>query len=200
MRKFGYLMFLVAIFLFGSSINAYGYQEEGNGGPVYGPEFELEYMAPADEHCRDIDTISLNIFKESHNNGRAAFYKGIILTRAWGDMTRLGVTSDCAAYGIGPIYLVRLGVMKWNTAALYLDMSGALILWDDNFPTNGDIYDFMWRIGPKFSCQIGEYTLNIGYKLMHVSNGQWDWSRMEPTEHNPSYNARGFSLTVVHDF
>ncbi len=202
MRKFVCLIFLLTLLVTGSPVTTFGFPEEEKGGLIaYGPEFELEYLAPTAERRRDIDTISFNILKEDHDHGRVGFYKGITLTRAWGEMTRLGVTSHCEAYGIGPTYLMRIGVKKWDKAALFLDMSGALILWDKKFPTNGDIYDFMWRIGPKFSYQIGKRTfLNIGYKLMHVSNGQWNWSSMEPSPHNPSYNAKGFSLAIVHSF
>lgn len=206
MCKFGCFIFIIFLFLFGLPINTYGYQgEENRGLIIYGPEveleFELEYLVSTGNSNRDIDTVSLNILKESHDNGSVAFYKGITITRAWGDMTRLGVTSDCEAYGIGPTYLVRIRVMEGDNAALFFDMSGALIFYDKDFPTNGDFYNFMWRIGPKFSYQIGEHTLlNIGYKLMHVSNGQWHWSTMKPSEHNPSYNAKGLSLTIEHCF
>lgn len=118
-----------------------------------------------------------------------------------GEIYPFGGDQPLHAYGIGPTYLVRIGIKEWDTAELFFDMSGALIIWDKHFPTNGNMYDFMWRIGPKFSYQIGEYTiLTIGYKLMHVSNGQWNWSTMESSEHNPSYNSKGLSFTIVNRF
>jgi lipid A 3-O-deacylase len=201
MRKFGYLIFMTALFLISLPMNTYGYPSEAKEGlTAEKTEFEMEYLVPTGER-RDIDTISLNIFKEVRNNGRVAFYNGITLTHAWGDMTQSGVKSDCAAYGIGPTYLVRIGVKEWDNAAFSFDMSGALIFYDKDFPNNGDFYNFMWRIGPKFSYRIAEYMiLNIGYILMHVSNGQLYWPELTGTAHNPAYNAKGLSLTVVYCF
>ena len=77
-----------------------------------------------------------------------------------------------------------------------------MIFWNRDFPTNGTFYDFMWRVGPRLSCLIGEKTvLNIGYKVMHVSNGQWEWDGLKTdgkaTEHNPSWNAKGITVTIV---
>jgi lipid A 3-O-deacylase len=201
MHKLGYFIFVTALFLISLPMNAYGYSSETKEGLIAdGTEFEMEYLVPTGER-RDIDTISLNILKEDHYHGRVAVYKGITFTHAWGDMNRWGVKSNCDAYGIGPTYLARIGVMEWDNAAFFFDMSGALIFYNKNFPTNGDFYNFMWRIGPKFSCRIGEHRiLNIGYILMHVSNGQLYWPELTGTEHNPAYNARGLSLTVVDCF
>jgi lipid A 3-O-deacylase len=202
MRKFGYFLFMLIFLLIGSSIYTYGYQESENRDLVaYKPEFEWEYLVPTSVSRRDIDTISLNILEESRSTAHVAIYKGITFTRAWGNMTRFGVTSDCGAFGIGPTYLMRIRVKKWDTATFFWDMSGALIFYNKDFPNNGDFYNFMWRIGPILRCQIGEHTLlNIGYKLMHVSNGQLYWPELTGTPHNPAYNAKGLSLAIVHCF
>ncbi|HBE77442.1 MAG TPA: hypothetical protein DDW65_06610 [Firmicutes bacterium] len=201
MHKFGYLISLTVLLLIGLPMNGYGYPSKAAEGLIAdGTEFEMEYMIPTGER-RDIDTISLNIIKEDHYNGSVALYNGITLTHAWGDMTRSGVTSDCAAYGIGPTYLVRIGVKEWNAAAFFLDLSGALIFYDKHFPSNGEFYNFMWRIGPMFSCRIGEHFLfDVGYKWMHVSNGQLYWPELTGTAHNPAYNAKGLSISIVHCF
>jgi hypothetical protein len=53
-----------------------------------------------------------------------------------------------------------------------LDMSGGFIVYDKTFPAEGRYYNFMWRIGPRFIYKISENSsVNIGYMLMHVSNG-----------------------------
>lgn len=202
MHKYTYLIMLTTLFLIGSPITTHGYHgEKKDALSAPGLEYELEYLVSTGNSNRHIDTVSFNLLKKSHQKGRLAFYKGMTITRAWGEMSRLGVTSSCEAWGIGPTYLMRINVKKWDKAALFLDMSGALIFWDTHFPTNGDIYDFMWRIGPKFCYFIDEDTvLTLGYKLMHVSNGQWNWSSMEPTDNNPSYNAQGLSLMIMHYF
>ncbi|HBF38606.1 MAG TPA: hypothetical protein DDW50_14965 [Firmicutes bacterium] len=98
-----------------------------------------------------------------------------------------------------------MGYSSGDVVALYFDMSGAVIFWNKDFPTRGDFYDFMWQVGPKLCCQVGEKTvLNIGYKWMHISNEQWEWQGLktdfQATENNPSYNAKGITLTMVHYF
>jgi lipid A 3-O-deacylase len=127
-----------------------------------------------------------------------------------GDMTRNDVYSKCDAYGIGPTGMIRLRLMGLNfmgysegdVIELSFDMSGAVIFWNKDFPPGGDFYDFMWRVGPKLSCLIGAKTvLNVGYKWMHVSNGQWEWHGLKTdgtaTEHNPAWNAKGITVTIV---
>jgi hypothetical protein len=70
------------------------------------------------------------------------------------------------------------------------DMSGGFILYDKAFPAEGRSYNFMWRMGPRFIYKISENSsVNIGYMLMHVSNGL--------KTHNPGYNAHGVSLGLV---
>ena len=139
--------------------------------------------------------------RATRSAGSIAFYRGITITRAWGDMTRYGITSECDAFGIGPTYLMRIGLKQWQKASFSLEMSSALIFYDENFPTGGDFYDFMWRIGPKFGYRITEdILLIIGYKLMHVSNGQLYWPELKGTARNPAYNAQGWSISVVRCF
>jgi lipid A 3-O-deacylase len=209
MRKFCVSLFITTFLLIAVLTNAYGYLENRDTQT----EVELEYFAPLRETARDIDTLAVNIQKVNYADDFVSVHSGLTVTRAWGDMTRRGVHSNCDAWGIGPTGLIRLRLMGLNflgysggdVIELSLDMSGALIFWDNNFPTNGDFYDFMWRVGPKLSCLIGKKTvLNIGYKVMHVSNGQWEWHGLKTsgrgTEHNPSWNAKGITVTVVKYF
>jgi long-subunit fatty acid transport protein len=54
----------------------------------------------------------------------------------------------------------------------------------------------MWRIGPNFIYQINDnLQIDIGYKLMHVSNRQQ--SNSPASSHNPSYNAGGITLSFT---
>jgi lipid A 3-O-deacylase len=210
MRKFCLLILITIFLLIVGPTNAFGYLE--NRDTQF--ETELEYFSPLHEKNRDIDTISLNLQKVDYADDFISVHSGLIITRAWGDMTRRDVYSKCDAYGIGPSGLIRLRLMGLNflgysggdVVELSFDMSGAVIFWNKNFPTNGDFYDFMWQVGPKLSCLIGERTvLNIGYKWMHVSNGQWEWHNFcetdfKATNSNPSYNAKGITLTIVNYF
>lgn len=183
------------VLLMCSPEKSYGYEGETFGSKS---EIELEYLIPV-EKVREIDTLSLNILKENSHDDRLSFYRGVTITRAWGNSIHLGVTRDSSAFGIGPVYLMRYQLLQNNWSTLSFDMSGGLIFYNEDFPAGGDFYNFMWRIGPKFTCQIDDnLLLNIGYKLMHVSNGQWSGS--SETSHNPAYNAGGFSLSITRLF
>jgi Lipid A 3-O-deacylase (PagL). len=75
-----------------------------------------------------------------------------------------------------------------------VDMSGGFVIYNKKFPTGGEYYNFMWRIGPQFIYKISENSsVNIGYMIMHVSNGGLKTN-------NPSYNAHGVSLGFVTNF
>jgi hypothetical protein len=68
-----------------------------------------------------------------------------------------------------------------------LDMSGGFIVYDKVFPAEGRHYNFMWRIGPQLIYRVNETSsVNIGYMLVHVSNGF--------KTHNPGNDARGISF------
>jgi lipid A 3-O-deacylase len=210
MRKICLVVFIATFLLNVGQISAFGYLEKRDTEP----DIELEYFTPQHEKDRNIDTISLNLQKINYADDFLSVYSGITITRAWGDMTRQDVYSECDAYGIGPTGLIRLRLLGLNflgysggsSVELSLDMSGSVIFWNKNFPTGGDFYDFMWRVGPKLSYLIWERTvLNVGYKWMHVSNGQWEWQDFyktsgKGTKHNPSYNAKGISLTIIKAF
>jgi hypothetical protein len=175
-------------------------------------EMELEYFGPFFKSERDPDmyTASLNLQKVNYADDFVSVHSGWTVTRAWGTMESDGVHSKCNAWGIGPTGMIRLRLMGLNflgysegdVAELSIDMSGAVIFWNKDFPTGGDFYDFMWRVGPKLSCLIGENTvLNVGYKWMHVSNGQWEWhdfkTDFQGTKNNPAWNGKGITVTIV---
>jgi lipid A 3-O-deacylase len=209
MRKFSLFIVIAVSLLIVNATNAFGYLETRDTQT----EMELEYFSPLHEKDRDIDTATLNLQKVDYADDFVSVHSGFTVTRAWGNMTRNNVYSECDAWGIGPSGLIRLRLMGLNflgysggdVVALYFDMSGAVIFWNKDFPTGGDFYDFMWQVGPKLSCLVGEKTvLNIGYKWMHISNGQWEWqglkTNFQATENNPSYNSKGITLTMVHYF
>jgi lipid A 3-O-deacylase len=206
MRKLYLVAIITTFLLLSSAANAFGYLEAQDTQA----ELELEYFAPLHENSRDIKTATLNLQSVHYADDFLSVHSGWTITRAWGDMDRRGVQSSCNAWGIGPSGQIRLRLMGFNflgysggdLAELSLDMSGAVIIWNKDFPTGGDFYDFMWRVGPKLSCLIGEHTvLNIGYKIMHVSNGQWEWhdgkTDFKATDRNPSWNAKGLTITIV---
>ena len=155
-------------------------------------EIEWEYLTPV-EQARQIDTLTLNISQECSHNNHFSIYRGLSITQAWGNLEHLGMIKDTSAFGLGPVYLIRYEPFQRPHALFSLDMSGGLIFYNQNFPTGGDFYNFMWRIGPKFIYQMDDnLSFTIGYTLMHVSNGQT--SNSSTTSHNPAYNAGGIPL------
>ncbi len=158
-------------------------------------EWEIEYLTPYDKD-RQIDTISFNALRQSGmtksgwNN-----YRGITLTRAWGEINRTTIDPDSSAFGIGPTFLTRKALWQQGKAIVYWDASVALIFYSQDFPAGGDFYNFMWRLGPKLTYAINtETSWEVAYKAMHVSNGQI--SHRDPSP-NPSYNAGGFTVGIL---
>ncbi|MBP2651615.1 MAG: Lipid 3-O-deacylase-related protein [Firmicutes bacterium] len=160
-------------------------------------EMEWEYLTPIDND-RDVTTLSLNILKKiPAKKSNFSSYRGITITRPRGEISLNGETRDSSAVGIGPVYMIRYEPFQSGRMAFSLDMSGGLLLYDKKFPAGGRNYNFMWRIGPQLIYKIGEnYSVNIGYKLMHVSNGGTIFGK----GHNPSYDAKGFSLGILTHF
>lgn len=155
-------------------------------------EVTVDYLKPTAAD-RDINTVSLHVLEKISQNKQRSVYRGITVTRPYGHSEKDGVVRDSSAVGVGPTYMIRNEFWqagKWRGA---VDMSGSFIIYDKSFPAEGRSFNFMWRIGPQFSYQFNQDTsLNLGYMLMHVSNGC--------KSQNPSYNARGFSLGLVSHF
>jgi lipid A 3-O-deacylase len=196
-RKIGLFGVVFLSFMLGMS------QEIFSQGPEQSPvlsgevETELEYLEPIDKD-RQIRTISFNILVPSHKKWKSfVFYKGLTITRSWGDVDRWGlIDPDSSAFGIGPFYLARKQWWQWQNWQLITDFSGGFILYSDNFPAGGTTYNFMWRLGPRLTYKTGNKTSwNFGYTLMHVSNGKMEFRDPSP---NPGYNAGGFTISMNH--
>ena len=79
--------------------------------------------------------------------------------------------------------------------SISLDINEALILYTSHFPAGGDIYNFMHRLGGAICYRITKRDkISLGGRWMHVSNGQGF------NEHNPSYQAAGANIGVIHYF
>jgi len=157
-------------------------------------ELDWDYLTHANFKDRYIDTVSLHVLENISKKNNRSIYRGITITRPYGYIINENQqTKDSSAVGIGPVYMIRSE--KRVSGKLYeaLDMSGGVIVYDKTFPAEGRDYNFMWRIGPRFIYKISENSsVNIGYMLMHVSNGF--------RNHNPGYNAQGFSVGFVEKF
>lgn len=156
-------------------------------------ELDWDYLTPFTSN-RDIDTVSLHIFKKISEKNHRSVYRGITITRPYGSIDFTKQNQDSSAVGIGPVYMIRNEKELSGKLSAALDLSGGFIVYDKIFPAGGRYYNFMWRVGPQFVYKTSENSsVNIGYMLMHVSNGGLGG-------HNPSYNAHGVSLGFVTNF
>lgn len=160
----------------------------------------IEYFHPA-KRDRNITTININAYypvKDLNARGLSV-YAGLTATHAYGDIIQLEgdlglgtlreVQYDNVATGAGPVILTDLCLLSSDQFSLKLDASGGIIFYNKDFPAGGDRYNFMWRAGPVLNLTVGDgQNMGIGYRWMHVSNGQG----LGPQ--NPSYDAQGFSL------
>lgn len=157
-------------------------------------EMDWDYLTHAHFRDRYIDTVSLHILENISKKNNRSIYRGITVTRPYGYLINDNQqTKDSSAVGIGPVYMIRNEKDLSGKLSAALDMSGGFIVYDKKFPAGGEYYNFMWRIGPQLIYKAGDNSsVNIGYMLMHVSNGL--------RTHNPSYNAQGISLGFVTKF
>jgi len=170
---------------------------------VHADGCQLELEAERLSHLnvqRDIDTSSLNLFyrKGQSTSGKWMYYSGATFTYAQGSIETWNASFQkekyqSSALGVGPVLLARYEPLTCNKILFNADMSLGLIFYNKDFPSGGDFYNFMWRLGPNLSYQIKpSFTANLGYRLMHVSNGQ--------STHNPSYNGKGFTVSITKSF
>lgn len=156
-------------------------------------ELDWDYLIPVSSN-RDIDTVSLHILEKISETNHRSVYRGITITRPYGSIDLKQQNQDSSAVGVGPVYMVRNEKDLSGKLSAAFDMSGGFIVYDKIFPAGGRYYNFMWRFGPQFIYKFNKNaSLNIGYMLMHVSNGGFKG-------HNPSYNAHGVSLGFVTNF
>ncbi len=198
MRNLIYLIMAFNILLIGAAEKSYGYiQKDGTNQSIpMKSQFEREYdFMDSINHDRDISTVSLNLLKKTSENDKWSFCKGLTVTRPEGEISYKGEILESTAVGIGPVGLARYRLREFDKLSVSFDMSGALIFYSEKFPAGGRHYNFMWRIGPKFIYQISEnFLINLGYKLMHVSNGSLSGY------HNPAYDSKGISLSLMKFF
>ena len=162
----------------------------------YKIEAGCAYLIPIHAN-RQIQTINAHIMagKQFFKKIHLALYSGIIVTYAWGHIVQLNdfyeeVAHENSAFGAGPLFLLRFEPFVVNRIALGIDASGVIAFYTKHFPAGGDFYNFMWRIGPILSIKMNNgYTLGMGYRWMHVSNGQGLGPR------NPSYEGEGPFIT-----
>jgi len=164
-------------------------------------EFGLEYYTPSHWN-RQIKTINLNglIGKEFIHSIGLQIFAGATITQAWGNTIMVNELLkeeqyETSAMGIGPVILIRLQPLTIGNFAFSIDAAGGIILYNKSFPPRGDIYNFMFRLGGTIAFYVSDnYSLNLGLRRMHISNGQGVGS------FNPFYEGEGLSLDLSRHF
>ncbi|EGO65126.1 acyloxyacyl hydrolase [Acetonema longum] len=156
-------------------------------------QIELWDYTTSNDNERDLDTTSLHILRQISATDHRTLYRGITITRPRGDIFWDDETHNSSAVGAGPVYLLRYEQPQSGKLSAALDVSGGILLYNKKFPYGGQYYNFMWRIGPQLIYRMNEHSyINIGYTLMHVSNGL--------RTHNPGYDSHGISWGFVAKF
>ncbi len=161
----------------------------------------LEYMAPYDA-SRMIRTVTMDLYPSVQFFKRVHLSIGVGLTTtyAWGNIIQFGknfqeVTMQTAAFGIGPGLYIRFEPIIVGRFSLSIDINEGVLLYSENFPAGGDIYNFMSRLGGSVCYRVSKRNkLALSGRWMHVSNGQGF------NQHNPSYPAAGAGLAFIHYF
>ena len=166
----------------------------------------IEYYEPIEDD-RNIRTWNLNMYYPvgAIEDINLSFDAVLTATYATGDITQLegelfeGTLRDVnyknSAVGIGPGILADLRLLEMGQLSFHVDAGISAILYNKNFPAEGDCYNFMERVGfaLKFPLENNQ-SVGIGCYGMHVSNGQGTGPR------NPSYDAEGMRLTYEFRF
>ena len=89
MRKVIGVWMIIGFLLMVFPFSAFGYDAKSdsisNEVTPSNLEMEWEYLIPLASK-RNINTISLNVLKETTGKGHFSFYSGVTFTRAWGDI------------------------------------------------------------------------------------------------------------------
>jgi hypothetical protein len=164
-------------------------------------EAGAEYMVPYHRN-RQVQTVSADVLLgiQFFRKVRLSLYAGVTTTYAWGNIIQWDnnfkdVVYLNAAFGAGPAFLIRAEPVISKHVSLSADIHGGLILYSSRFPYGGDIYNFMWRLGPSVIYRItDQYSITLGLRWMHVSNGQG----LGPQ--NPSYESFGANVHFIRYF
>ncbi len=164
-------------------------------------ELGMEYLWPTNRDRR-IQTTALNMLWRHgyYSDLLVSVYSGLTLTYAWGnsiqkDLDGRKTEYSNSAFGIGPQLHFRWAPVSLDNLTFSMDANGGFIFHNKEFPAGGDLYNFIWRIGPSIQFQLEKKeALIFGLRIMHVSNAQGR------TRDNPAYNAAGVGLHVVRYF
>ena len=162
-------------------------------------EYSPEYIFSADNN-KDIETISFNLIYgwEYSKNTALTLGTGMTITHAWGTISRWTTKNkkihfNNNTFGVGPVLFLKYEPYNYRNFSVSPELSGGVILYSENFPTGGDIYNFMLRIGSSINYRMPnkKYGISLNAKWMHVSNGKG------AVPENPMYEGFGFGIAIT---
>lgn len=123
----------------------------------------------------------------------ATYARGTIID--WYSYTPPFIYHKTSAFGAGPVIHIQKEVFIKGRFSIEADASGGLILYNKRFPFGGDVYNFMFRGGGLLVYRMNDkFSIQAGYKWMHVSNGKGLGA------FNPTYEGTGISVTLTRYF
>lgn len=166
-------------------------------------EFGPEFIWPSSPYA-PIYTTSINgffwtrYFKKAQLNINI----GVTTTFAWGksldwysSKKNNLIFIKTNALGAGPVIHFTQTIFEMKHFSIGATAVAGAIAYNKHFPPGGDVYNFMLRAGFDFGYAMkNDFTLKLGCKWMHVSNGQGSGP------HNPYYEGYGLGISVVKNF
>lgn len=165
-------------------------------------EVGAEYLTPT-RFSNKIQTISVHGFfwKKRFESISIKISTGFICTYAWGTSRQFKEFGDSlvfvtnhktSAFGAGPVFQIDPTIIKYKRFSVIAEANCGVILYSNRFPYGGDVYNFIFRAGPSLEYKMNDnYSLRIGYRWMHISNGQGNGNQ------NPFYEAYGFNVSFL---
>ncbi|SFS72118.1 hypothetical protein SAMN02910357_01475 [Succinivibrio dextrinosolvens] len=159
---------------------------------VEGWDFQAEYLKHKKSN-KHVDNYNLHVYKHFWNNDYLSFYYGGTATIANGYMNNKGIKDNSDAFGIGPSILGRLEFNPFGNFYTGLELGGTMRFFTKSHPAGGRAYDFLWRVGPRFSYKLNnDSAIGLSFLYAHASNGM--------SSHNPGYEMLGVNLDLEYKF
>lgn len=158
----------------------------------------VEAYLPTDDNRR------INTFNVNASAGIALWrsagvwlYGGLTASFAWGEAIKSETNAadtilEISTAGLGPFLMIRWTPLTFDRVALSLNAGEGVIFYSGNFPSGGDVYNFMGRLGADFTARIDRsLRLSLGFRWMHVSNVEGLGT------FNPSYSGIGGAASLA---
>lgn len=174
-----------------SSLLSFGALANAQTVAIEGWDFQAEYLKHSKSE-KHVDNYNFHVYRHFWNNDYLSFYVGGTASLADGYVDKyLRKNSD--AFGIGPSVMGRLEFNPFGNFYTGLEVAGTMRFFTKAHPAGGRAYDFLWRVGPRISYKVGNYTsFGLSVLYAHASNGMGS--------HNPGYEMTGVNLDLEYKF